>query len=161
MKKLFVIRHGKSDWNQGVIDFERPLNQRGIKDAPLMGRHLLNEFEIPDYIISSSANRAISTARLLLDAMNVDIALINQTEQLYHASVPILLREIANVPNDMNVIYLFGHNPGLSDLVSHLTGIPTELKTCCVSVLELQVANWNELVSETCILKTYLSPREL
>lgn len=161
MKKLYVIRHGKSDWNQGVRDFDRPLNSRGMKDAPKMGEYLLNNCDIPDHVLSSSANRAISTARLLLSSQQYDLAQIELREELYHASVQSILKEIATVSSNISSLYLFGHNPGLSDLVSYLSGIPTELKTCCVATLELQVENWDELSADTCILRAYISPRDI
>lgn len=161
MKTLYIIRHGKSDWSQGVKDFDRPLNSRGQKDAPNMGKYLLKNYSTPDYVLCSSANRAISTARLLLNEMNFPIDSIHQSENLYHPSIADALKEISQVPNDVNTLYLFGHNPGFSDLVSYLSGVPTELKTCCVGILELQVDSWDELSRETCFLQQYLSPREI
>jgi phosphohistidine phosphatase len=161
MKTLYVIRHGKSDWNQGVMDFDRPLNPRGKRDAPNMGKYLLNHHDTPDAVLSSTANRAISTARLLLHEMNFDISTIQERDNLYHASIEETLNEVATVSSDVNTLYIFGHNPGFSDIINYLSGIPTELKTCCVGILELQVDNWNELSRETCILKQYISPREI
>lgn len=161
MKTLYVIRHGKSDWNQGVKDFDRPLNPRGQRDAPMMGKHLLQNYSIPDYVLSSSANRAISTARLLLNAMDFPIGSIHESNDLYHPSVTDVLNEISKVSDDLNTLYIFGHNPGFSDLISYLSGEPTELKTCCVGVLELQVDSWSELSRETCILRAYISPKDI
>ncbi len=161
MKQLFIIRHGKSDWNQGVKDFDRPLNTRGMKDAPNMGAYLLEQHTSPDYVLSSSANRAKSTAHLLLTAMNFSLSKIHETDKLYHATVNEVLREISSVPDDVNTLFIFGHNPGLSDLVYYLSGEPTELKTCCVGILELQVDKWSELSRETCTLEAYLSPKEI
>lgn len=161
MKTLYIIRHGKSDWNQGVRDYERPLNARGKQDAPQMGRHLLAHFNLPDYVMSSSANRAISTARLLLSEMSFDLNRIDEKNNLYHASVPDTLWEINQIPDDISTVYLFGHNPGLSDLVTYLSSEPLDLKTCCVAILEIQVDSWRELSRETGILKAYISPRQI
>ncbi|CAG5086931.1 SixA phosphatase family protein [Parvicella tangerina] len=161
MKKLFIIRHGKSDWNQGVKDFDRPLNPRGKDDAPKMGKYLLQNYETPDRVLSSSANRAISTARLLLNAMNFDLAKIDKVDELYHAPTSQLLLHLSELPNSCQTAFIFGHNPGLSDLTTYLTSEPIELKTCCVAVLELQVEEWSELSRETCTLERYLSPKTI
>lgn len=161
MKQLYIIRHGKSDWNQGVVDFERPLNARGKRDAPIIGKHLLENYDKPTFVLSSTANRAISTARLLLSAMHYDLSKIQETEKLYHPTVRDTLDEIAKVSNDQEVLYLFGHNPGFSELASYLSGEIIELKTCCVAVLELQVNGWDELSKDTCILKGYISPKQI
>ena len=161
MKELYIIRHGKSDWNQGVVDFERPLNPRGKKDAPNMGKHLAANFNPPQHVLSSSANRAISTARLLLPELKFDITQIQLCDDLYHASVRDTLKEISKVTSSIDTLYIFGHNPGLSDLASYLSGDSIELKTCCVAILELQVDNWDELSADTCFLKCYLSPKQI
>ena len=126
-----------------------------------MGKFLHKHHETPDTVISSTANRAISTARLLLHEMDFSLTEINESDHLYHASVQTLLNEISKVSSETNVAYVFGHNPGLSDLVTYLSGEPTMLKTCCVAILELQVDNWDELSQDTCLLLKYLSPKQI
>lgn len=161
MKTLYIIRHGKSDWKQGVRDYDRPLNERGKKDAPQMGQYLRKHFDLPDYVISSSANRAISTAHLLLSEMSFKLADIQEKNSLYHASVADTLWELNQIPDNINTVYLFGHNPGFSDLATYLSGEPIELKTCCVAIIEIQVNSWRELGRETGILKAYISPEQI
>lgn len=161
MKHLYIIRHGKSDWYTGEMDYDRPLNSRGRSDAPRMGKYLLKHHLSPNYVLSSSAKRAISTATLLVNSMGFNIEKIDQRRALYHASAKEIVQEISSIPNSINTLYVFGHNPGLSDLVSYLSGSPNELKTCCTAILELHVDGWNELSRETCSLSKYISPRDI
>ncbi|MCB9195378.1 MAG: histidine phosphatase family protein [Flavobacteriales bacterium] len=160
-KTLYVIRHGKSDWNTGDKDFNRPLNSRGVKDAPNMGKYLLKNFDRPDHVFSSTANRSISTARLLLNKMNFELSDIDQYDNLYHASSETITSVIADAPKDSRVIYLFGHNPGLSDFVGYITGEIIDLKTCCVAIIELYVDEWNLMSRDTGRLCSYISPRDI
>lgn len=161
MKQLYIVRHGKSDWQQGVSDFDRPLNPRGKKNAPDMGKFLKANHTLPQFVLSSTANRAISTTHLVLHAMGIDFNLVKPIDNLYLADVPSILEEVAKVSDSVDSLYVFGHNPGLSDLVYYLSGEPAQLKTCCVAILDLQVDSWSQLSRETCVLSTYLSPKEI
>jgi phosphohistidine phosphatase len=161
MKKLFLIRHAKSDWSFDLKDFDRPLNPRGMKDAPQMGKHLKSNHIHPDLIMSSSANRAISTARLIANEIGYPLNDIQENDNVYHASPQDILKQIWKVDDKIDTLFVFGHNPGLSELVEYLSDEPTELKTCCVAVLKLEVEQWAALVSGTCILEDYLSPKEI
>lgn len=160
-KKLFIIRHGKSDWNNRLPDHDRPLNPRGKKDAPKMGAYLKRNYAVPDQVLCSTAKRAHDTAQLLLPALNYNLSNIDLNQNLYHASVNELLAAISTVPKEVENLYLFGHNPGLSDFVYYLSGTPAELKTCCVAVLSLYIDDWRALSRETCQLEAYLSPKSL
>ncbi len=161
MKTLYLIRHAKSDWHQGVQDFERPLNERGRKDAPKMGKHLVQKELSPDLIISSDANRAISTARLIANEIGYDLSNIQENNKLYHASAKEMVRVIWEVSNEVNTLFVFGHNPGISDLVNYLTEEFIELKTCCVARISFDLDDWKALVSGTGILKCVISPKEI
>lgn len=161
MKTLYLIRHAKSDWHQGVQDFERPLNERGRKDAPKMGKHLVQKELSPDLIISSDANRAISTARLIANEIGYDLSNIQENNKLYHASAKEMVRVIWEVSNEVNTLFVFGHNPGISDLVNYLTEEFIELKTCCVARISFDLDDWKALVSGTGILNSVISPKEI
>ena len=161
MKILYLIRHAKSDWYKGVQDFERPLNERGMKDAPRMGKYLYNENVKPDRIISSDTNRAISTARLIANELDYDLNEIFANSNLYHANPKTILREIWKASNDCNSLFVFGHNPGISGLVEYLTDEYIELKTCCVAKITFDLDYWNTLVSGTGVLNKVISPKEI
>jgi phosphohistidine phosphatase len=161
MKTLYLIRHAKSDWHKGVQDFERPLNDRGMKDAPRMGRHLNAEGVSPDLILSSDANRAISTARLIANEMEYELTKIQENDKLYHASPKAMIKEIWNVSNEIDTLFVFGHNPGISELVEYLTEDWVDLKTCCVAKITFELNEWTALVRGTGILNKITSPKEI
>ena len=162
MKKLYVIRHGKSDWgNPEVNDFNRPLNHRGIKDAPKIGKYLLENHDHPDLILSSPAKRAFTTAKLIADQLDYSESKILINEQIYLAGLEILLQIINSIDDQFDCVYIFGHNPGFSNLASYLTDNWIEMKTCCVASLESDVDSWKHWSKGLAILKTHISPRNL
>ena len=161
MKTLYLIRHAKSDWYRGVEDFERPLNKRGMSDAPKVGTFLKKEGMLPTEIISSDANRAISTARLIAKEVDFDLSKIEPIHNLYHASPKAMVSEIWNVSNDCNSLFVFGHNPGISSLVDYLTEEMIDMKTCCVAKITFELDDWKAWVSGTGILERLISPKEI
>ncbi len=161
MKKLYIIRHGKSDWHQNKTDFERPLNKRGQRDAPNMGKYLKKHHNTPNLIVSSPANRAISTARLIANEVDYPLENIVEAPSIYEAPLSNILEIIHRLPNDKDVVYLFGHNPGLSMLSSYLTDENVNMTTCNVVIVTPQVDEWSNLVAGTCLLDTHLLPKEL
>ena len=161
MKKLFVIRHGKSDWgNPFQDDFDRTLNHRGLLDAKNMGDYLKN-YDLPNSIISSTAKRAITTTYLIANQLQFDETLIEQNKNLYLAPLNELIETIQAVNDDVNTLYLVGHNPGLTSLVSYLTDDWMELKTCCVAILEADVESWSNWVQGIASIKEYISPKNI
>lgn len=160
-KKLIIIRHAKSDWNTGLLDYERPLNSRGKRDAPNVGLYLKELGVSPDLVISSSAERAINTAVLICHSLEFPMNSIKAYKELYHAVPKTYLKFISELTEDIKTVILVGHNPGISDFVSYLTDDACELKTCCVAILEVKVALWEELFQGTCILNQYISPKEI
>lgn len=161
MKTLYLIRHAKSDWFKGVQDFERPLNERGMADAPVMGSYLKSLNQIPDLVISSDANRAISTARLLVKELGYDLKKIKETNNLYHAAPKVILKEVWKVPNEVNNLFVFSHNPGISELIEYLTEDWIELKTCCVAKITFDLDEWKALIRGTGSLISVESPKGL
>ena len=161
MKQLFIIRHGKSDWgNPFQDDFDRPLNHRGIIDAKKMGIYLSN-YTHPQKIISSTAKRAITTAYLIADQLKINQHEIEQQKKLYHAPLDKLLETIQTADNKHNTLYIVGHNPGLSSLVSYLSEDWIELKTCCVAILQADVDSWSNWIKGVATLKQYISPKTI
>jgi len=123
MKNLFLIRHAKSSWDERSLrDFDRPLNDRGHKSAPFMAELLFSKGMIPDYILSSPANRALSTAKYFAQSFDIPDTDIVTDHDLYHASVTDLLAIVQSIPEEKKVVLLLGHNPGFTDLANYLTG---------------------------------------
>lgn len=149
MKTLLILRHAKSSWaDNSLSDHDRPLKGRGKRDAPRMGRLLKDQDLIPDLIISSSARRAILTAQLLADACDYDSE-IEVTREFYHAAPETYLEYIAYLSEDVNVVMVVGHNPGVEDLVEEFSDSWQRMPTAALAVIHLDVASWMDLNSET------------
>ena len=106
MKKLFLVRHAKSSWsNPDLDDFDRPLNKRGKRDAPFMGK-VLNERNIfPDLIISSPAERAFITAQTIAEQINYPLKDIQTFDRLYHGGFKDLLVTLKGIDQNIDLIY--------------------------------------------------------
>ncbi len=120
MKNLLIMRHAKSDWGQNLPDIERPLNKRGKKAAPLMAEQLKKMNKIPELIISSPAQRAMSTAERVKENLNLkkDIKVV---ETFYFGYMADVIEEIKNTDDQYDRILIVGHNPVWEDLVSELS----------------------------------------
>lgn len=144
MKTLYLVRHAKSSWELDYLDdFERPLNERGKRDAPLMGRVLRDRVVRPDLVLSSPAARAASTARILAEGIGYPRKSIFYTERLYDAGVTDLLEVINALDDAHGSAMIVSHNPGLSTLAGRLdTSFADDMPTAGVVALELSVENW-------------------
>lgn len=144
MKELTLVRHAKSSWKNSTLDdHERPLNKRGEQDAPMMGARLAKRNYRPDLIMSSSAVRALETARIISKKLGYRRQDIVVEERLYGASVRDLLAVIGKVDDSVNRVMLFGHNPGLTELANRLSSRQIDnLPTCGVVQLECDTHSW-------------------
>src|SRR6187551_1070919 len=125
MKTLYLIRHAKSSWDDPDLgDFERPLNQRGKKDAPRMAKRLKEKHVTPDIIISSPATRAYDTCKEFAKVLGYREDKIKADKGLYHADEDQLLKVIRDLKDrerdDEEIVLLFGHNPGLTEFANAL-----------------------------------------
>jgi len=147
MKTLCLIRHAKSSWKfPNLSDFDRPLKKRGISDAPLMGTVLKQKGVKPDLMLSSPANRAISTAKLIAKELGYPQMDIEQNKGIYHAYTTDLLKIVQNIEDKYSTVCIFGHNPGFTDLANFLTGatifnVPTS-GVCCV---HFPISTWKDI----------------
>lgn len=161
MKTLYVLRHAKSSWdNPEWSDFDRPLNDRGLKTAPLMGKVIFdNQFQ-PDVIVSSPAERAEQTAVLVKENARVNEE-IKFDERIYEASPLRLFQVISEMDEDKNSMMLVGHNPGLEGLVKILTGEIQAMPTAALAVINLNINNWKDISADCGELQTLLRPKEI
>ncbi len=144
MKRLTLIRHAKSDWSAAQPDFDRPLNERGKKTAPMMGKRILKRGDIPDLLISSSAKRARKTACFIAQELAIPKDRIIYQTIIYEAKIRTLLTLIDELP-ELEHIALIGHNPGLTELAEWLCpDSPDWLPTCAVLTLELDIERWEQ-----------------
>ncbi|HEX6954692.1 MAG TPA: histidine phosphatase family protein, partial [Agromyces sp.] len=123
MKTLVLVRHAKSAWGDPTLaDHERPLNDRGRRDAPEMGRRLRERGTMPDAILSSTAVRARSTAEALAEALDVDGSGLRLDERLYGSSPETILDVVGELDDELTTAIVVAHDPGLSDLAYRLSG---------------------------------------
>jgi phosphohistidine phosphatase len=150
MKQLIIVRHAKSDWgNLDLKDFDRPLNKRGKTNAPEMAHRLVKKNIKPQLIVSSPALRAITTAKFFADTWQMPLAEIQEEAIIYEANVNTLLKVINKFDNRFDQIAMFGHNPGLTDLVNYLDGHIYEMPTCGVVILEFPFDDWTMISGGT------------
>ena len=143
-KELLLVRHAKSSWGDPYLDdHDRPLNERGFRNAPDMGKRLQGWGIRPDVWISSTALRAMTTAEILAKQVGFPKDQIQRSRDLYHASATALQEFIAGLDDRIGCAILFGHNPGMTSLVANLYGLPIDnLPTCGVVYLQFKEADW-------------------
>lgn len=145
MKTLLILRHAKSSWDRpGLADIERPLNKRGIHDAPRMGALIKEADLIPDVILSSPAVRAMKTAEAVADACSYE-GNIEIEEDFYPGSPSDYLEALNNLPDDPMRVMVVGHNPGLEELLNELTGESESLPTAALAQINLPIQRWLDL----------------
>ncbi len=162
MKNLLIIRHAKSSWdNPDLDDKERPLNKRGLEDAPLMA-NVLKGYELNfDKIFCSSALRAKSTIEIFANVLGFDSQKIVYTDELYNASRRDILNFLKQLDDNLVNVGIVGHNPGLTDLTHFLLyDFDYELPTCALVLIELEIDKWSDLRSGTGTLKFFEYPKK-
>ncbi len=149
MKTLLILRHAKSSWkDEEVADHDRPLNKRGKRDAPRMGKLLLESHLEPELIISSTAKRARKTASKVARKCGYQ-GVIELTGALYLAPSSEYITVLRTVPDHTDRVMVVGHNPGVEELLISLTGQETHLPTAALAQVELDIANWSQLTGNT------------
>lgn len=166
-RELLILRHGKSSWGSNVDDFDRPLKDRGKRGAQRVGVWLWQQDLRPDLIISSPAERALTTAHKCGKTMDLDIRHVTEDARIYEATADVLLTVLADVAGDVGRLMLVGHNPGLEQLLIFLCGNETAvtedgklLPTATLAHLSMP-EDWQNLTSGCAVLKRILRPREL
>ncbi len=149
MKTLLIMRHAKSDWdNSKLSDHARPLNKRGKQDAPQMGKLLKEHDLVPDMIMTSTAERALTTAELVVLACDYDGELVT-TNSFYHADPATYLEVLQGVDDQYKRVMIVGHNPGMEELVADLTGVAEHFTTANIAHVELPISSWSQLNEDT------------
>ena len=145
-KQLLLVRHAKSDWaDASLSDFDRPLNERGKKDAPAMAHRLLDKKVNIDAFISSPAKRAKKTAGIFAKEYKKDKEGIILKEELYMASSPVFFEIITGTDNKFESIAIFSHNPGITDFANLLTTARIDnIPTCGVFAIKVDCTDWSD-----------------
>jgi len=149
MKTLLVQRHAKSSWKHPELsDHDRPLNKRGKRDAPRMGRLVAAQGLRPDVIVSSTARRARRTAEEVARHAGCE-GVVQLDRRLYLASPDEIVDVVRGVAGSARRVMVVGHNPGLEDLVARLAGRHETLPTAALAALRLSIRSWAELTAST------------
>lgn len=162
MKTLYLVRHAKSSWKFPELeDFDRPLNGRGKRDAPMMGQRLRQAGVCPQLILSSPAQRTRKTARALAKAMGYSSD-IRHDDALYDASSEQLLAAVQTVDDTVTTLLLVGHNPELTELVNQLTSHSIDnVVTAGVVSITFSVDHWSEVALGAGQFEKYDYPKRL
>lgn len=164
LKKIMVMRHAKSSWSEGSLkDFDRPLNIRGMKDAPRMGKYLKELGLVPDQFISSPALRAKQTIQKVSKELGVNSDKIIWDEDLYFRGSISYIHALKRVNDQSSVVLIAGHYPMVSDVVSTLIGreITNHFSTATIACVEVTIESWDDLEEGICELKWMVKPKEL
>ena len=145
MKTLTIVRHAKSSWKDSSLpDKKRPLNRRGERDAPEMGRRIQEHGIRPSLIVSSPAVRAWTTAKVIAQAINYPREFLQKEDRLYLASLDDILDVIVAQDNGFNNLMVVGHNPGLTDFANFLVpGLTNNLPTAGVVSVQVDQDDWS------------------
>lgn len=147
LKTLIIHRHAKSSWDDmSISDFDRPLNNRGMANAPVMGKRLRLQGLHIDLFISSPARRAIDTAKIVAAQLGYPASEIVEEHRIYMAGVQSLLKIINHISDAHHTAILFGHNPGLTELVDYLSGSDIgNLPTSGQAIIDFSTDSWAEI----------------
>jgi phosphohistidine phosphatase len=142
MRHLFLVRHGKSSWDDPrLADFDRPLQGRGTRDARIMARVLAEHIPAGCILVSSPARRALDTAAILADGLDIAVDAIHRDERIYDADVDNLLTVIHSWNSAWERVVMVGHNPGFLALARTLSGNDLDTLPTCGQV-HLTLAQW-------------------
>lgn len=144
MKSLLIVRHAKSSWDLSTPnDFDRPLNDRGKKDAPAAAKRLVKKGIQIDAFISSPAKRAKKTAKHFTGEFGVDSEKIILVPELYEAHSSAFYQVVRDLDNAYNTVAIFSHNPGITDFVNSLTAVKVDnVPTCGIFAIQVEIDNW-------------------
>jgi len=147
MKTLLLMRHAKSSWKDSEIpDFDRPLNKRGEKDAPRMGKVLKKERLRPDLILSSPAVRAKETTKAVVEKLEYDEH-VEYLDSLYLGEPENYFQALLDLSDEVDRVLMVGHNPGLETVLQILSGKVESLPTGAIAYLQLPIRSWKALNS--------------
>ena len=145
MKILTLVRHAKSDWKDtSLTDRQRPLNARGKRDAPVMGRRIGNHGIRPSLIVASPATRAWTTAKIIAREIDYPNEFLQREDNLYMASLEDLLDVVVAQDDDFNSLMVVCHNPGLTEFANFLVpGLTNNLPTAGVVSVQIDQEDWS------------------
>jgi phosphohistidine phosphatase len=163
MKTLVLVRHAKSSWAEPLqADYDRPLNDRGEKDAPRMGERLKKLSVVPDLIVSSTAKRAAETAKLVAKGVGYDPKNIQWVERLYHAGPGTMENVVAGLDDSVQTVFLISHNNGITHYANSFSpGFATDnMPTCACVGCRADIASWADFPTAEKTVFLYEYPKK-
>jgi phosphohistidine phosphatase len=162
MKTLYLLRHAKSSWDDPKLkDFERPLAERGINDAPLMAKRFRDRKKQLDCIISSPAVRTKATAKLLAKELGFPSDGIGSNPELYFAGSNMFLKAASLLDDDCEAAMLVGHNPAITDFVNEMANSQIgNIPTCGLVELSLPIDSWADIDFASATLVDFDYPKK-
>jgi len=146
MKTLYIMRHGKAEEAYDKADYKRKLVSKGIKRSQKTAQRLLKNNEIPQLILCSNACRALDTAKVVAEELSITQGHIQAAKELYLAPVSVLMDSLYTIENSTDQVLLVGHNPGLSELVNHLSGNLIDwMPTSSLFALTFDTNHWEDI----------------
>ena len=160
-KILYLVRHAKSSWKDATLsDMDRPLNKRGQRNSPDMGKRMRVQGHKPDLIISSPANRAFSTASRIARELGIDESGILTDAGLYFSGAEGMLDVLESVDDCYRKVMMTGHNPTMTYLMNHLVNTHIDnMPTCAIAIIGFDMASWADLYSTDGVLLGYDYPK--
>lgn len=148
MKTLILVRHAKSSWDGiGISDFDRPLNEKGKKDAPEMAKRLKEKGITLDHLVSSPAKRAKKTANYFAEEFHFKKEDIKLVDELYGATQSAFVKAVSEMDDEYKTVALFSHNPGITEFASSLTNVRVDdLPTCAMFALQIDTDEWKNFL---------------
>ncbi len=162
MKTLYLVRHAKSSWeNANLSDFDRPLNKRGRKNAPFMAELMRGKNVHPDLVVSSPANRALTTAEIFCETLGYPLENIEQRIEIYEGGLNHMLLLVQQIPDNYAIAMLFGHNPTLTSFANFISGERLEnIVTCGIVRINFKSNTWQETMMDAGELVWYEYPKK-
>ena len=162
MKTVYLIRHAKSSWDDPRLqDVARPLNERGLRDAPFMAKMLRAKGAQVDQILSSPANRAFATAAFFAEAFGIAEKDIHVLHRIYEAFPETIVKLIQGLEPTQNTVFLFGHNPTLTAVANlfthkHIDNIPT----CGIVRIDAAIDDWGAFLYPAATMTEFHYPKQ-
>ncbi|QBA63780.1 SixA phosphatase family protein [Muriicola soli] len=146
MKHLIMVRHGKSSWELGVEDRDRPLKERGVNDAHKVSRHFGSYSIVPDMVYSSPAIRALHTCVIFLRTLKIPYHKFSLSDRLYVFSGNELIDFLRDLPDSKDKIMVFGHNHAFTDMVNELGDVHIDnVPTTGLVHLSFNIKQWRDI----------------
>ena len=160
MKKLYLIRHAKSSWEDLTLhDFDRPLSKRGKNDIPKMAMRLKESGVVPDIILSSGALRAKLTVHCLVDLIGYNKP-VKFDNEIYESNSTSLYKIITSIDDKYRIAFIVGHNPSLNMLAEDFVGLSHNIPTCGIVEIDFSCSSWSDISSNNARLISFDYPKK-